>query len=329
MGAIGFASAGTGVAVGPFGTNTRTVDSGESWQVLSSNITINHLFGAHFTTSEIGYTVGLNGTILKTTDAGLTWESISLPQYFIAYSFSFTNEDIGYVSGDNEKLIKTENGGLTWTFLNHSILGSIISVYFPSANIGFISGDNKVYKTIDGGINWELKCNESGCKNFFFIDSLTGYGISSTSLLSSTDGGESWSIYPVNQSNYQFGEISFPSIDTGYLVGFNGLILKTTCGGVITGMNPKFDTSYAKAQPLTIFPNPNQGQLNIRLPEQIKHGQIEVFSPQGKLVSSEEINNSNQYFKMLLPQNLPNGLYIVKLSYRGNILTSKIFIFDY
>jgi photosystem II stability/assembly factor-like uncharacterized protein len=318
---ITFTDQNTGYACGEYGIIYKTINAGNTWDSLLTNTT-QFLYRFEFIDSFTGF-VRSDDILLKTTDAGLTWTSISLPQYFNASSFSFINEEIGYVGGDDKKLIKTVNGGNTWTFLNHSISGSIYAVYFLSAETGFISGDNKIFKTTDGGVSWAVQCEESGCNDFFFLDSLTGYGFSNvgyytsnTALLYTTDGGESWGIQPINQTNYQLGEIFFTSVDTGYIVGLNGLILKTTCGGVITGANGNQVVPDTRA---VLFPNPGTDHCTVLPGVPHPSALLILFDVNGKIRLKQRLNQSITRINTL---SLPSGIYLYRITAGKEIIGS-------
>ncbi|MBA2583779.1 MAG: T9SS type A sorting domain-containing protein [Bacteroidetes bacterium] len=105
----------------------------------------------------------------------------------------FTSPDTGHVLIANE-VIRTFDGGSTWT-LNSSIINSIAgNIYFPSPTIGYRTGwyDNVIYKTTDAGVSWQLMT-----------------------------GGDHGGL-----------DLHFPSLDTGYVCGWNGTISKTSDAGI-------------------------------------------------------------------------------------------------
>lgn len=63
-----------------------------------------------------------------------------------------------------------------------------------------------------------------------FTDNLHGYAAVYEHILTSTDGGNSWQI-ALTQPYLVVADLSFPNINTGYAVGDNGLLFKTTNAG--------------------------------------------------------------------------------------------------
>ena len=112
-------------------------------------------------------------------------------------------------------------------------------VRFVSETTGWVVGENFVYKTTDGGANWETQdpVLGSGCEALYAIDSLTaiyadytGYGIRRT-----TDGGTNW--YYADTTDYFYYDFKF----VNELLGFaacgtvssidSGIVRRTIDGG--------------------------------------------------------------------------------------------------
>lgn len=76
LGAIHFADAQTGCAVGSGGDILFTQDGGENWTQQTSTI-ISQLEGVYMTSPDEGWIVGIDGVILHTTDAGANWMTVN------------------------------------------------------------------------------------------------------------------------------------------------------------------------------------------------------------------------------------------------------------
>ncbi|MFN8310664.1 MAG: YCF48-related protein [Chitinophagales bacterium] len=110
--AMKFSDAMHGCAVGYFGGISRTVDGGQSWQVVKKSNTSfgtpDHLLGVDFFDARHGVAVGESGVILRTTDGGVHWDRIQ----------SFTDADLhdvhlysansGIVAGSGGKVFMFE-----------------------------------------------------------------------------------------------------------------------------------------------------------------------------------------------------------------------------
>ena len=197
----------------------KMVNAGNNWTFQSSGICFN-LRSMCFTSTDTAYAVGDSGIILQTINNGLTWvnQFSTNPNYFIRPVFNsvyFTNSFTGYVAGYNKNgcggcigpLYATNNGGATWNDLNFTAIFDLDedinlgSVYFLNKDTGYVIGDGFYYKTTDGGLDRNLA-------------GLPGFNINS--------------YFP----DFEFcNSIVFSNSRTGYIVGQEGLILRTTDGG--------------------------------------------------------------------------------------------------
>ena len=66
-------------------------------------------------------------------------------------------------------------------------------------------------------------------RDIYFIDSLTGFAVSDSSILKTTSGGDSWAVKLTGY--YIFNRIKFINSATGFVGGGNNTILKTTNSG--------------------------------------------------------------------------------------------------
>lgn len=146
--------------------------------------------------------VGDNGTIFNSPDAGETWEAKQSGTTNNLTSVSFQRDANGYTNvgiavGENGTILRTEDGGNTWT--SQTIPGVDFNSVFYSRcpatgqTIAYAVGDNaKIYSSTDGQ-NWSQQATE------FQFDDLYG--------------------------------VHFYNAFTGWIVGTNGIIYKTSNGG--------------------------------------------------------------------------------------------------
>lgn len=94
------------------------------------------------------------------------------------------------------------------------------------------TGANGLYKTTNGGVNWQLISTTSFDFSFggnvFFYDANTGYAADTIRVGKSSNGGTSWVVQKTLPPIYH--DIHFVSNDIGYLTSDN-YIFKTTDGG--------------------------------------------------------------------------------------------------
>ncbi|HWP82473.1 MAG TPA: YCF48-related protein [Bacteroidota bacterium] len=190
------------VLVGAGGTILRSTDSGESWSRQSSSTSVN-LFGVSFVGGMKGFAVGGSGTILRTMNGGMTWESKASNTTSTLRAIGIMDSSIAVAVGLLGVMRRTADGGETWSpVVYRDTALTLYTVVFPKPGVGLAAG---------AGVAPGLP----------------------PVLLRSIDSGKTW--FAVNLVGVVASEtiraISFLNADTGYAVGTNGLILKTTNAG--------------------------------------------------------------------------------------------------
>jgi len=197
------------------------------WVSLSSN-TIEAFNDLFFVTPDTGFVVGESEILYKTTNGGDSWESIYFNTSKPLGAIYFSSKNIGYVNG-----FKTNDMGASWVPLNVGGAGTT-SLYFINDSIGFSlfgATGSTYWKTKDGGVSWEEKLTPSFAvlEKFEFTSPEVGYlvGWYSGAIYKTTDQGETWALIdPMNAFS-----INFPTQNTGFAVGWYGVIQKTTNAG--------------------------------------------------------------------------------------------------
>jgi len=167
---------------------------------------------------------------------------------------------IGYQNMSNPSgILHSNDSGKTWELTEYNGLSSRLrlrDLCFVDKNIGFVAGfdypDTKtigfVYKTIDGGSNWNLVFSDtslSGVSKIVFPTPSIGYFFARQQnngqpqvMGKTTDGGNNWIIEEIADSNPidLVTDVFFINADTGWVVGtqrIGGLsvFLKTVDGG--------------------------------------------------------------------------------------------------
>lgn len=148
-----------------------------------------------FTDANNGYAVGLDGEILKTTNGGVNWE-LKYTATASLNSVYFTSTDTGYVVGSYGTILKTVNAGIDWfmQYTNNNTTQTFTSICFSEANEGYLVGYGDLFKLYNGSNVWT--------KIDIFFN------------------------FP-----YYSSSVYFIDTNTGYVVGNQGGIYKTTDGG--------------------------------------------------------------------------------------------------
>jgi photosystem II stability/assembly factor-like uncharacterized protein len=268
-----FSDLNTGYIVGTAGIILKTTNSGTNWQFVSSGNYFNNLISISFINQNNGCTVGSDG-ILWTTNGGEMWQlPMSLnSDYFLSVQYldttsilaasynrihkstdkglnwvinasfpyfscmHFINNMTGFVDAEGG-IIKTTNAGENWTYIHSDTTLGFSRLFFLNEFTGFGTGlefYSKIYKTINGGINWNIvfdgNSNIMDINSLNFTDSLHGFASTYNSLLMTTNGGNNWS-YKLIQEYYGLISSYFVNKNTGFMTGYSGTLIKTTnCG---------------------------------------------------------------------------------------------------
>jgi photosystem II stability/assembly factor-like uncharacterized protein len=212
----------------------------EQTSLITHQIETGTLYDLHdvfFVNDSVGYACGGSryaiGVVLKTTNRGNTWSSADSIIPKAAYCTFFKNESEGFVAGFDSYMANTSDGGNSYS----TTIGNYAPIYdiaFTDADHGVrVSGDGGrqgfIAHTNDGGASWTetsypytLRAVSYASANTIFV---SGYGV----LYKSTDGARTFQ--PTYARGDFFVALDFPSVNVGYLAGYQGLILKTDDGG--------------------------------------------------------------------------------------------------
>lgn len=196
-----------------------------------------NILAIQFLNDTIGFATGgtryTTGVFLKTIDGGKTW---SVPDSILpsnGYSIFFFSETEGFIGGNYSWWAYTDNGGLSFQTSNSNSL-PCSGIAFADRTHGVVVGgegyaNGFIKYTSDGGATWAetsypqtLRAVSYASDNVVYV---SGYGV----LYKSTDGAQTFQ--PTYARGDFFVALDFPSVNVGYIAGYQGLILKTEDGG--------------------------------------------------------------------------------------------------
>jgi photosystem II stability/assembly factor-like uncharacterized protein len=186
-----------------------THDGGQTWE--SYEPFLNGYKKVAIISNESGIIVGGQGFILHTTNKGVTWQREVGLVGNEGYADVFVlNDEILFLTGTilnsnfsrTPFLYKSDDGGLTWFKIEIDFQGFSSGlnprrVFFFDENVGFITDDQRIYKTIDGGVNWVESENPGGYElisEYQVIDNQTAFLKTTNGLFKTVNQGDSWSI---------------------------------------------------------------------------------------------------------------------------------------
>jgi len=297
-------------------TVLKSIDFGNNWYRITNIYDGYSLNNLEFANENVGYIASQSGVILKSTNSGDSWFSLQHP-YPFAQEFtclSFLDISTGFVVGYGETLgspiAKTTDGGISWIRYLNPTQTPLYSVKMANLDTGLIGNSYGFRRTINGGTNWNITYTSgSFYTDIEFPTSEIAYAAGGN-IVKSTDGGINWNVQ-YSLANVQFGGVCFVNENTGYAVGQNGTIMKTTSGGVV---NIKMVSNFIPDKYILYqnYPNPFNPETKIKFEiNKSSFVQIKVYDILGKEISVlvNEKLNTGVFETKFDGSDLPGGVY--------------------
>ncbi len=223
----------------------KSVDFGETWNVIDIKTQIN-VKDFQFVTDSLIFAIGdycmgtiqnITGKIIKSIDNGDTWDSINSFNKKQLNSIWFFNSDSGIVAG-SDGIYRSINSGNSWDTA-WSInkfgyqYGSIQGLSFPTMKTGYAIGEGRtqnnttnlfddfLLKTYNSGLTWDtIKTFPYSLTTIQFLNQDTGFiGTSSGIILKTINGGDTWNEAQVTDNYNSIMSMHFISNTSGYAAG--------------------------------------------------------------------------------------------------------------
>jgi photosystem II stability/assembly factor-like uncharacterized protein len=191
--------------------------------------------------------------------------------------------------------------------------------YHTSANDGevfyIVESSRGVYRSIDGGVNWEQVCDTNIWRPTAIIATAGSVSVSTESygIIRSTDDGCTWSSYSDDMPGLSALDLTLMG-DTLFTVGYERVNIATLGAGYGVMKRSAYPAGISRIdlQPgLRVFPNPAKEfitlQFQSNFPSTIQYSIYSVsgtFLKSGYLKADEYINVSD----------LPSGMYVIRTS---------------
>jgi photosystem II stability/assembly factor-like uncharacterized protein len=321
----------TGYAVGVqngVGLILKTTNRGAIWTQQISGVGY-LLTSVYFRpNTDTGWTVGAGGIILKTTDGGSNWIVKNSGTTLLLTNISHPYPNRGWIGKAGNTLLYSTNSGETWTPQSVGISGDVwVSQSQICCNgVGWFSGSQSngmILKTSNFGSNWiQQPITSNFNTSVFFYDVNTGWvaGYSvqtgAATMYNTTNGGSNWTSQLSTFYQEALYSVFFANNYTGYAVGQNGIILKTTNGGVVTGIHQTTSEIPEHFRLYQNYPNPFNVSSKIKFQMSKFSGvRIVIYDMLGKeneTLLNEELS-PGIYEVDFDGTNYPSGVYYYKL----------------
>lgn len=217
-----------------------TSNGGYSWYQIPCNITVSRFGGIKFLNTQTGFisvNLGIdNDSSYITTNGGIKWRSFEKR----LTNFDTPDNNCVIAIGLNGKILKSTNFGNDFSQKGYSVtIAQLNSVHCVSDNIyyavGGINGYNPgvIIKTTNAGKYWFNQ--QSGVMSYLskirFLNESIGGAVSPRYIIHTTNGGNNWITQWCDSTKY-IEDIYFLDVNTGFVTGRSGLLLKTSNSGI-------------------------------------------------------------------------------------------------
>lgn len=322
---IDFINATTGWSPGQDGSVLKTTNGGENW--IESFAGFENLTGVDFLNANTGFLTTVTGKVLKTVNGGDNWALLEPSFFSYIKSVMFISDQTGWISGsmgNQGKVAKTTNGGQNWTVQLDNVFNAVNQVYFRNSQTGFASCYKKIYRTTNGGTDWDSVTINTEVRDInciVFVTPQTGFAAASVysnsgGVLKTFDGGLNWYLQWANSPN-TCNSIDFYGSDIGWASLNSGVLVTENSGGNIIGIQQVSNTIPGSFELKQNYPNPFNPVTNIgfSLPE-AGSVKLAVYDAAGREVAGlvNRTLSAGIYNFDFNASNLSSGVYFYRLT---------------
>lgn len=239
--------------------------TGNEWEYVS-HAGKNYAGDICFLPSNSGFILKENRHIVKTTNSGYTWQTVLTPVYpysrNLVGGIDFGDANTGYAwfsqnDYGNYYVYKTSDGGDSWSEIKYFDGPGYISgrpVAFDANNVVLLGPDLWTQRTTDGGITWNPAAlnnfsswfNNKDFKDVAQIDENRAVAVGEKFICITTDKGATWNYvnHGITDPDSIFYRIAFSSDTLGYVVLYNGSIIRTSDFGAMWSKDETYLNEY-------------------------------------------------------------------------------------
>ena len=173
------------------------------------------------------WVAGDRGTILVSTDA-TTWTAMSSRLTEEMTDVDFVDARLGWAVSRSGTILHTVDGGQSWA-VESSASRILRGCSFLDASRGVVTGEGLLLTTSDGGLTWSSTPTSVGTADCEYVDETHLWRVGESGIYASTDGGTTWSPQ-TSGTTQELYDCEFTSPSSGWAVG-DRVVLRTTDGG--------------------------------------------------------------------------------------------------
>lgn len=234
----------TGWAYSPESTPAKTTNGGKNWAVQQVTSGLSYISSHYFVNKKEGLiSYQANSTFYNksTLDEGVTWRDVeNIPSLYtdILTLQVINGMYIGSAIDLNNNIsdifvFKIKDNKFLRQFSTH-FSSPINDMFFVDTLVGYCLASNTLRKTVNGGKSWlALRTGVNfELTKMHFTDALHGVAIGSSNIIYTANGGLSWKDVSIIGNKLSFNDVLFTSPKVGYVCGNQGILYKTTDGGL-------------------------------------------------------------------------------------------------
>ncbi len=308
----------------------KTEDGGTTWFPLTYDTlpwyTLNSI---RFFNADVGLVSGNVGTFYRTEDGGNTFIPVNLP--LLGYNMVtdiYFDGDVAYIctratkyeAGDHQDddyyhILKSTDMGANWTVMySDTVLNRTLTTDRGINGIRFLGDvgmacgyNGLLLLTADGGTTWTestiagdsttLWTLEMATDQIAYITTGFAYAGGDRNTLRTNDGGQTWTTLPEKFISMSIKDGVGYAIDDTYHLFKNAQVLN----GITEEDVPV----------ISVFPNPSNGKVHVRLPHVLASGILTLFAPNGRACLEVPFRHADQL--SFDPGDLAAGTYVIEV----------------
>ena len=254
---------------------------------------------------SIGYAVGDNSLVLVSSDAGQQWKIKKIATKNIVFSKVFIkNKDEIWIAGNLGSIYYTNNGGKLWRKLKfEDTTQSIITLEFSrDYKIGYAVSYSKkkephVYKSLDGGISWNLQDNfpiNKGIRHLKIGNENNIIAVSNAgNIYKSEDLGQNWFKISPKLVSSPLNYSLFDNKNNVTIIGNRGAIIRSSLLNEIPDIRFTVEDISDYYRPNIVIKDLNQKSSELSCNLEVNGDLLKITDPKlKKFVFSYDKNNS-------------------------------------
>ncbi len=143
---------------------------------------------------------------------------------------TFATPLVGFAVSGQGTILKTSDGGVNWKTMPSGTTNPFERIETANEQVAWaLNTSSTLFKTTDGGNSWKQQKigSQSTTIEVSFASTEVGWAVSHNEVFHTTDGGTTWAL----QLSGSFSAIQAINSTTAWVIGGQGLVMKTTDGG--------------------------------------------------------------------------------------------------